>query len=70
MLVIFNQIYCVLILLMFCQKIDFNDNFSKSHTQHRHSCREKKSGGRGVHFLVIYRANCNLSNMRNQILNQ
>ena len=58
MLVIFNQIHCVLILLTFRYEshlIDFDDNLSKSHTQHRHFCEKKKSGGRGVHFLVIHR---------------
>ena len=42
-------------LLVTFDPIDFDDNLSKAHTQHRHSCKGKKSGGRGVHFLVIYR---------------
>ena len=35
--------------------IDFDDNLSKSHTQHGHFFKEKKLGGRWVHFFVIYR---------------
>ena len=56
-LVIFDQIHCVLILQTFYQKIhsiDFDNNLSESHTQHWHSCEEKNSWHHGGSF------SCNL----------